>query len=157
MARWGEFAEGAPAMAEMGRALMYQFGPGLGFIATVRKDGGPRMHPICPVITQDGLYTFILTRSPKGQDLLRDGRYALHSLPPKDADDEFYLTGRAEAIHDPRVEEAVDIAYRATGATHSPSEETLFELQIEHVMLAKYPGPPPAWPPEYTNWHAPKG
>ncbi len=152
MATWADFSADAPEMAGAGRALFYQYGPGLGFIATVRKDGGPRLHPICPVITDDGLYCFILTRSPKGQDLLRDGRYALHSFPPEKSDDEFYVTGRATPVHDPDLEAEVDAAYRAVGSTHNPSEETLFELSIERALWSKYPGPPPSWPPVYTKW-----
>ena len=31
--------------------------------------------------------------SPKRRDLLRDGRFALHSFPSPQVDDEFYLTG----------------------------------------------------------------
>jgi hypothetical protein len=42
-------------MAEAGYALLYQYRVGLGYLATVRKDGGPRVHPVCPVIARDGL------------------------------------------------------------------------------------------------------
>ncbi len=60
-------------MAAAGKKLIYQFGPGLGFLATVRKDGGPRVHPFCPTICGDGIYGLI-GPSPKRHDLLRDGR-----------------------------------------------------------------------------------
>ena len=79
MKRWSEFAAEQPDMAEAGRALIYQFRVGLGYLATVRKDGGPRVHPVCPVIAHDGLYVFIGNHSPKVHDLLRDGRFALHA------------------------------------------------------------------------------
>ena len=59
MKRWNEFAAGKPEMAEAGRALIYQFRVGLGYLATVRKDGGPRVHPVCPIIANGGLYVFI--------------------------------------------------------------------------------------------------
>src|SRR5262245_36885516 len=39
MKRWSEFAAEAPDMAEAGRALLYQFRVGLGYLATVRRDG----------------------------------------------------------------------------------------------------------------------
>jgi hypothetical protein len=48
MATWSEFEQADPTMAAAGRKLLYQFGIGLGYLATVRKDGGPRVHPICP-------------------------------------------------------------------------------------------------------------
>src|SRR5207249_2764082 len=80
MKRWNEFAAESPAVAENGRALIYQFRVGLGYLATIRKDGGPRVHPVCPVIANGGLYVFIGNQSPKLHDLLRDGRFALHSF-----------------------------------------------------------------------------
>jgi hypothetical protein len=39
MKRWSEFAAEKPDMAEAGQALIYQFRVGLGYLATVRKDG----------------------------------------------------------------------------------------------------------------------
>jgi hypothetical protein len=47
MLTWAEFAHARPELAEAGRRLLYQFGVGLGFLATVRADGGPRLHPMC--------------------------------------------------------------------------------------------------------------
>ena len=41
-------------MVKGARELFYQYGIGLGFLATVRPDGGPRLHPICPIITDEG-------------------------------------------------------------------------------------------------------
>ena len=44
MKRWIDFAAEKPEMAEAGHALIYQHRGGLGYLATVRKDGGPRVH-----------------------------------------------------------------------------------------------------------------
>ena len=79
MASWIEFKQQVPEMAEGARQLFYQYGVGLGFLATIRPDGGPRLHPICPIITDQGLYAFIVP-SPKRRDLDRDGRFALHAF-----------------------------------------------------------------------------
>jgi hypothetical protein len=98
MKRWSDFAAEKPGMAEAGHALIYQFRVGLGYLATVRKDGGPRVHPVCPVIAHDGLYVFIGNHSPKVHDLLRDGRFALHAFPHPEVDDEFYVSGRARRL-----------------------------------------------------------
>jgi hypothetical protein len=57
----GEFHQRQPGLAEVGRALWYQFEPGLAFLATVRRDGGPRVHQMCPLIHRGGLYAFIVT------------------------------------------------------------------------------------------------
>src|SRR5206468_2988975 len=93
VATWAQLRAAEPALAEAGRQLLYQYGPGLGFLATVRRDGGPRVHPVCPVIDGDGLYVFVGNHSPKVHDLRRDGRFALHTFPMADNDDEFYVAG----------------------------------------------------------------
>src|SRR4029453_17477663 len=102
MAPWSDFPPPEPSLAAGIRALLQQYGPGMGYLATVRADGGPRLHPVSPVITDEGLYCFIVD-SPKRRDLDRDGRYALHSYPPEESDDEAYVTGRAVRVHDPLV------------------------------------------------------
>jgi hypothetical protein len=153
MARWEDFERAAPELSAAGRALLYQYGPGLAFLATVRSDGGPRLHPICPVIVDGGLYALI-GKSPKRGDLLRDGRYALHSFPAKDVDDEFYVSGRARQIKDSERFAAVLAAQQAVGVNTGPNE-LLFELHVERAMHAKY-GPRPSWPPVYTKWIAPQ-
>jgi hypothetical protein len=110
LVRWSNFAAERPELAEAGRALIYQYRVGLGYLATVRKDGGPRVHPVCPVIANDGLYVFIGNHSPKLHDLQRDGRYALHSFPHPNVDDEFAVSGRAV-----RVDERGDPPSRVRG------------------------------------------
>jgi hypothetical protein len=151
MATWAQFARSAPEMAEAGRKLIYQLGDGFGFLATVRKDGGPRLHPFCPIITGGGLYGLI-GPSPKRYDLLRDGRYAIHSMPPKDVDDEFYVTGASRRIEDEGTIRAARAAYEATGGSTS-DDDWLFEFDIERALLATYE-PRPSWPPEYRKWAA---
>jgi general stress protein 26 len=149
--RWSEFAAERPEMAEAGRALIYQFKVGLGYLATVRKDGGPRVHPVCPVVAHGGLYLFIGNHSPKVHDLRRDGRFALHSFPNPQVDDEFYVSGRVRRVDDQAVRDVVYEAYTSTGAF--TSNDTLFELWLERALHAKY-GPRPSWPPVYTKWIA---
>ena len=154
MPRWDEFAAEAPDIAGPGRALIYQYGIGLGFIATVRKDGGPRMHPFCPIQAAGGLYGLIIP-SFKRDDLLRDGRYAVHALSPEEKDDEFYVTGRARRIEDAAIRAEVAASYVATGGKTDESE-WLFEFDIERALLAVYrprtdPNP---FPPVYSKWKA---
>jgi hypothetical protein len=151
MKRWCDFAQERPEIADAGRALIYQFRVGLGYLATIRKDGGPRVHPVCPVIANDGLYLFIGNQSPKVHDLRRDGRFALHSFPNPEVDDEFYVAGTVQQVDDAEIRRVVYEAYTATGA--STSNDTLFELLLERALHAKY-GPRPSWPPIYTKWIA---
>jgi len=154
--RWEEFAASAPEMAEAGLKLVYQFTVGLGYLATVRPDGGPRLHPFCPVIAAGGLFGLI-GPSPKQGDLLRNGQYAIHTFSPQDVDDEFYVTGTARRCDDAETLATVREAYLATGATSS-DDEIYFEFLIERALLAVYKSrtPPDNWPPKYTKWAAPK-
>lgn len=49
MIGWSEFVRREPELARQGRALLYNFGVGLAFLGTVRADGGPQLHPMCPL------------------------------------------------------------------------------------------------------------
>src|SRR5437773_5361887 len=99
MVTWKEFAAAEPDLADVGRSLLYQFKVGLAFLATVRKDGAPRLHPVCPVLSNGRLFVLITPTSPKRHDLLRDGRYALQSFPqPKAGSDEFSIAGKAVLV-----------------------------------------------------------
>ena len=140
MASWSEFAAAEPRLAAAVRALLQQYGPGMGYLATVRPDGAPRVHPVSPVITDDGLYCFIV-ESPKRRDLERDGRYALHSYPPEENDDEAYVSGHARRVTDPTV-----IAHLADALRASPAVDwRLFELTIDQAMVRRH-GPAGALP-----------
>ena len=154
MATWMEFEAAAPDLASAGQALLYQFGPGLAFLATVRRDGGPRLHPICPIVVEGGLYAMI-TDSPKRADLLRDGRYALHTFPPKDVDDEFSVSGRARFVPDADRHAAVLAALRALGVA-SEESDLLFEFEIDRAFHAAYKPRAAGWqPPTHRTWRAP--
>jgi hypothetical protein len=135
MASWSEFAADEPRLAEAIRLLMQQYGPGYGYLATVRADGGPRVHPVSPVITDDGLFCFVVD-SPKRRDLERDGRYALHSFPPEDSDDEAYVAGRARPVTD---QGRVD---RLAGSLRAAPQVDwrLFEFTVDVAMLAGHGG-----------------
>jgi pyridoxamine 5'-phosphate oxidase-like protein len=150
---WAEFAAAMPDMAAAGQRLLYQHGgPGLGYLATVRGDGGPRVHPVCPHIAEGRLWVFIGAPSPKRHDLLRDGRYALHTFSSGKKDDEFYVAGTAAACAD----DALIREVRASLPFNSEDDDEPFVLTIERALLSIYPGPPPSWPPVYTRWRAPR-
>lgn len=143
-------------MAEAGKALLYEVGVGLGYLATVRSDGAPRLHPMCPIIDDDGLYAFIVP-SPKQNDLHRDGRYALHSVPREADEDAFYLTGRARHLDDVVLRDRLGAQFaveRSALQVSAPGpEQRLFEFMIGTAMLTRTVGHgDPA--PSHTIWHA---
>jgi hypothetical protein len=135
MVTWGEFAAAEPDLAEVGRSLLLQFRVGLAFLATVRKDGAPRLHPVCPVLSDDLLYVLVTPTSPKRHDLLRDGRYALQSFPqPKPGSDEFYIAGKAVRVDDQAA--CADILRHAKHM--ADASETVFHLWIDRVMHTRW-------------------
>jgi hypothetical protein len=131
MVTWKTFAAAEPELAAAGSALLFQFGVGLAFLATVRRDRAPRLHPVCPVLSDGRLFVLIMPASPKRYDLGRDGRYALQPFPqPKPGSDEFAVAGRAVRIDDPATRAAV---FRDAKHIAQPSE-VLFELLLDRVM-----------------------
>jgi hypothetical protein len=137
MITWSDFSKKEPDLAEIGVKLLFSSRPyvGYAFLATLRKDGAPRLHPISVVTCNDHLYVIIPTTSPKCIDLLRDGRYALQAFPPvpNDEAEEFFIAGRADRIQDPEIRRMIINQTRVTVEKY----EVLFELLIDRVMHTK--------------------
>jgi hypothetical protein len=156
VASWNEFTAVEATMAEEGRALLYDVGVGLGFLATVRDDGGPRLHPICPLVSADGLFAFIVP-SPKRNDLHRDGRYALHSMPLERNEDAFYVTGDARHVTDADLRSRLGQQFadeRAALRLDAPGDDQhLFALDVSMAMLTRTTGHgDPS--PRHQVWHS---
>jgi hypothetical protein len=152
---WKDFAEAAPELAGAGRAQLSQFGVGLAYLATVRRDGAPRLHPVCPVLSENRLFVLVTPDSPKRHDLVRDGRYALQAFPqPKAGSDEFYLAGAAHLVEDAETRRRVlrDARHQADAS------ELLFELTIERAMLTRWEDVlTPRMRSHHQTWRAPQG
>jgi len=153
---WSDFKVQQPELARQGADLFYHFGVGLAFLGTVRPDGGPRLHPVCPLVTEAGLYAFIIP-SPKQADLHRDGRYAMHSYPLDDNEDAFYLSGVAGHVPDSLTRNRLARQFadeRSDFVLPSPGEEQhLFEFQVHAAMLTRTTGHgDPS--PQHTIWRA---
>ena len=133
MTRWNEFAELKPQMAEYGQE---RFSQGVAYIATIRKDGSPRVHPVTPIISSERMFLFMDPTSPKGFDLRRDSRYAMHSTVADSecSNGEFRVMGRATLIEDPtlRTEAKAASSYTALDSY------ILFELSVEEAGTTVY-------------------
>jgi hypothetical protein len=132
MASWSDFASADPALAASIRATIHQYGAGLAYLATIRADGSPRIHPVSPSIVGGRLYC-CLVESPKRRDLDRDGRYALHAYPSDDSDDEAGLRGRAHLITDPARIRQIATRIRA----EQSMDWWLYEMQIEMAFMVR--------------------
>jgi hypothetical protein len=155
MITWTQFTKQQSALAEAARAQYYVHGLGLGFLATVRKDGGPRVHPVCPVVSPAGLHVFIQP-GPKLSDLRRDPRYALHSetVAPPHEDDGFALTGKVREVTDAGTRSVAASQFLAErGGVVWPGfeDQAMFELRIERCLLTltkpgnDFPAGPTVW------------
>jgi hypothetical protein len=145
MATWHEFAAADAELAAFGAE---RFKAGVAYLATVREDGSPRVHPVTPIVGHGRLFLFMEPTSPKGRDLRRDGRYSLHSLITDEAGSagEFYLRGRAISVDDPETR-----GRAAEAASYAPADRyVLFELGVEGAASTVYRG----GRPERRRWGA---
>lgn len=132
MSSWQVFTQQAPDLAEFGYG---RFQSGVAYLGTVRPDGGPRVHPVTPIVGEQ-LFLFMEPTSPKGKDLQRDPRYTLHCAVEDSSGGkgEFYVRGRATLVSDTAVREQ---AVRA--ASYSPAERyILFVLTVDFAFMNTY-------------------
>lgn len=92
---WRELETVAPEIAQLGKGRLDQ--ARIALLATLRKDGSPRISPIEPYFSQGHLLFGALSWSLKTLDLLRDPRCVLHSTitGPDNGEGELKLYGRA--------------------------------------------------------------
>jgi hypothetical protein len=130
---WGEFARREAELARFGADRLTALPA---YLATVRRSGAPRVHPVTPIFTADGLFLFMEPTSPKGTDLRERGWFALHSGVPDNAGSggEFNAGGRALAVEDPEMWSRV-----ADAASYTPLDRyVLFELQLTEARCHGY-------------------
>jgi hypothetical protein len=135
VATWADFAAAEPELAKKGFALL---SIPVAYLATVKKDGSPRLHPLSPIFADGRLFVAIEGTAPRRHDLVRDGRYAIHGLPPMlgpDYDEfEINLTGRARRVTDTTTRDLVNAAEHARHRPDIADDAWLFELDIEMAL-----------------------
>jgi hypothetical protein len=132
---WKAFEEKNPELANFGVSRLHGQ---VAYLATLRKDGAPRVHPVTPIIGEGHLFVFMEPTSPKGHDLRRDGRYALHCAvgDSSGAGGEFAVRGHAHIIDNPDLRTmAVQLA------PYSPADRyILYDFSIENAASTVYEG-----------------
>lgn len=116
---------------------------GLGFIATLRKDGAPRICGIEPLFAQDELWLGMMFDSLKARDLLRDPRFSLHSATTDKqvTQGDARISGQALAIGGAaaiaRFREAFE---QATGTQIPDAPVQLFRAEIQELSMVRPAG-----------------
>ncbi|HEX2105932.1 MAG TPA: pyridoxamine 5'-phosphate oxidase family protein [Solirubrobacteraceae bacterium] len=138
MASWSEVERQAPELSALARELLDAFRHKT--LATIRRDGSPRISGTELEISDGELWLGSMWRSVKALDLLRDPRFALHSgSPDPDAGwrGDAKLAGRAEDV-------------TAEGATSHR-----FRLDVTELVVVRLGDPPDHIVVE--SWHEGRG
>jgi hypothetical protein len=144
---WHRFAIAAPDLAAFGAQRLHDR---VAYLATVKPDGAPRLHPVRPIITAGRLLLFMEPTSPKSSDLSRDGRYVLHCTATGDEPwdlKEFYVSGIAHPSDDSASREI------ANSGSHFRRDEhfALFECEVTSASSTVYG---PDGRPARQRWRA---
>jgi hypothetical protein len=143
---WERFALDAPELALAGRRLIDRYH--VAFLATLRQDGAPRLHPVSPVFASGGMYIAIPPRSPKQRDLRRDHRFALHAM-LGDSDEEFVVNGAARLDSS----QELRVAVRQAAGHVIRDDDLLFELLIQRCLWGIWENVgQPDTRPAYRSW-----
>ena len=113
----------------------------IAYLATVRADGAPRLHPFCPMLAGGRLFAAIPRSSPKGWDLRRDPRCVIHGLPGPDDDELCIRATASEVVDDPATAALVrDVVARSGvgGMVETVTNDALFEFDLEQVDVARW-------------------
>lgn len=130
---WGVFEKEAPELAEFGKNRLTE----VAYLATVRQDGSPRVHPVTPIIGEGRLMLYMEPTSPKGKDLEHDPRYQLHCAVENQngGTGEFYVTGQARLVGNDETE----LWESALRVGYEPKPQyILFEFSIESAFSTVY-------------------
>jgi Pyridoxamine 5'-phosphate oxidase len=128
---WGELEAAAPEIAGHGRERLDEARVAL--LATLRKDGSPRISPVEPFLTQGHLLFGAMSWSSKTRDLTRDPRCVLHSAvsAPDSGEGELKLYGRATEAGD----ELRDTCSGGWWLEHPREAAAVFYLDVEQAVF----------------------
>jgi len=139
MASWNDVSVAAPAFAAAAREMLDTHRHKT--LATLRKDGSLRISGIEVEFVDGELWLGAMWQSRKALDLLRDPRFALHSVTagseawPGDAK----IAGRAEEVTDPERKQAVQAA---SAGEAPPGPFHLFRADVTEVVIVRAGNPP---------------
>lgn len=137
--RWYDVENAQPRLAQLGRQRLTE--PGVVLVATIRKDGTPRLSPVEPVIMDGDLWLSMMHGSTKARDLMRDERILVHSIVTNrdGAEGEFKIRGRVVRETDTTVHERyAELVVRTLGWQPVPGKFHLFAVRIDAITYIRY-------------------
>lgn len=134
MASWSDIEAAEPELAKAVRGYLDAHKHRT--IATLRKDGSPRISGTECYFVDGYLWFGAMGGSLKARDLQRDPRFALHSgsTDPPNWDGDAKVAGRAEEITDPQLKEAW---FAKIGSEISPEESHVFRADLTEVSTVR--------------------
>jgi len=111
------------------------------YLATIRRDGRPRAHPVTPIIGKGRMFIFLEPSSPRTRDLIENTDFCLHCAmsDSSGSSGEFQITGVAVKCDDQEMR-----ALAESVCSFRPSVRSiLFELCISDALSTEYPGGQP--------------
>jgi hypothetical protein len=135
--RWADFAVQAPRLSAFAAERFDDPVTGrLSYLSTVRGDGGPRVHPVKVFLAEGEPYVFMWSGSPKGADLARDPRFALHNAVTANPFESGELAVRGTAVVVTDADERA-VAVAAAPFAKPPGEDSVcFRLEVDHVIAS---------------------
>lgn len=138
MPAWSEVSAAAP---ELAAAVKARFAAtGLGLIATLRRDGSPRLSGVEPLFALGEVWLGMMPGSLKARDLLRDPRFALHAatVDKNVAEGDAKIGGRALVVvnHDEMARFA-DAFKAETGYDPGSGPFHLFRADVSEVSMLR--------------------
>jgi hypothetical protein len=137
-AHWGDLERDDVTLAAFGRERL---DGKVAYLATLRKDGRPRAHPVTPIIGSGRMFIFLEPSSPRTRDLEDNPDFCLHCAmsDSSGSSGEFQATGVAV-----RCDDAKTRLLAESVSTFRPSVRSrLFELFLTEALSTAYPGGQP--------------
>jgi hypothetical protein len=134
--RWADLENEQPRLAELGMEKLG--GAGVVLVATVRRDGSPRVSPVEPLFWEGDLWLSMGLGSQKARDLMRDARILVHSIvTSRDGmDGEYKVRGQATLETDADIQTGyAREVVQQLGWTPEAGRFHLFRVEIEDVTF----------------------
>jgi Pyridoxamine 5'-phosphate oxidase len=149
MPSWRDVETEAPELAALARRFLDAHVHKT--LATLRRDGSPRISGTEVVFAEGEMWLGSMWRSLKALDLQRDPRFALHSgsADPPEWTGDAKLAGRAEEVTDPGRKAAI------FGGDAPPDSSHLFRADITELVVVRIGDPADHLVIE--TWHAGRG